>query len=174
MSPVKVQCSFTACQTCSSLPPCCWLLSRSEELSYSWSAGKSLWTRRINKLRRFWIVVFAACGIALLVAVFIRNAIPGNVAIQTSTQLALESQQVQALLGIPIRYNGFRGGGYKGVGEGSHVSATTQFKGSKQAGTLHAYAIKLDGQWQLVYSELIAENNISVPLTNGGSDPCQP
>ena len=127
-----------------------------------------------SRLRRFWIVVFAACGIALLLAVFIRTTIPRNSAIEQSTRLVLQSPQVQNLLGNPVRYSGFRGGVYKGIGESSHVSAAMQFQGSQQTGTLRACAIKHDGNWQLLYAEFIAANNVTVPLTQAGSDPCQP
>lgn len=127
-----------------------------------------------TKLRRFWIVVFAACGIALLLAVFLRTTVPGNTAVEEASQLALQSPQVQDLLGNPIRYSGFRFGGYQGIGEGSHVSAVLQFKGSKQAGTLHACAIKRNGRWQLTYAEMIAGNNVAVTLTNAGHQQCQP
>jgi glucan phosphoethanolaminetransferase (alkaline phosphatase superfamily) len=61
-----------------------------------------------NQLRRFWIVVSAACGIALLMAVFIRTMVSRNAAVEESTQLALRSPPVQHLLGSPIHYPGFR------------------------------------------------------------------
>lgn len=125
-----------------------------------------------ERLRRFWIVVFAACGFALLIAVLIRTSIPHNAAIQESTRLALESPQVQLVLGSPIRYGGLAYGHYRGIGEGGHLSAAIALRGSRQSAVLHACGTRVDGQWLLRYAEVIAENRVRIALTPGVKAPC--
>jgi hypothetical protein len=125
-----------------------------------------------SKLRRFWIVVFALCGLALLVSVFIRTTIPGNPAVAKATALALQSARVQDALGDPIRYGGVAYGGYRGIGEGSRISAGLRYKGSKQSGTLQLCGTKNNGAWKLVYAEVVPEDKVAILLTDNKQAAC--
>jgi hypothetical protein len=125
-----------------------------------------------SRWRRFWIVVFALCGLALLATAAIRTSIPRNPAINEATQLAEQSPSVTALLGTPIRLTGLAYGGYRGYGEGRRVSAGLRLKGPKSFATLHICGIKRHGQWELLYAEVAALNTLTIPLT-GSSNPCR-
>jgi hypothetical protein len=127
---------------------------------------------RSSKLRRYWIVVFAACGVALLIAVFVRTTIPRNPAVEAAARLALQNRQVQTVLGDPIRYTGVAYGGYRGIGEASHVSAGLTLKGSKQSGTLNLCGVKHNGRWQLLDANLVTGNHVEIPLAKTHNSRC--
>lgn len=127
-----------------------------------------------SRWRRFWIVVFALCALALLVIATIRTSIPRNAAIAEATQLALESPAVNTLLGTPIRTTGLAYGGYRGLGENSLVSAGLRLKGPIRFAMLRACGIKQHGQWQLLYAEVVADNKTAILLTPERTNSCRP
>ncbi len=127
-----------------------------------------------SRWRRFWIVVFALCGLALLAIAGIRTSIPRNPAVTAATQLATQSPAVTSLLGMPIRIAGLAYGGYEGYGHDRRISAGLRIRGTKGFATLHLCGIKHDGQWRLIYAEITPVNEAAIPLTNARFNACQP
>jgi len=126
-----------------------------------------------SRWRRFWIMVFVLCGLALLATSVIRTSIPRNAAINEATQLAQQSPTVAALLGTPIRITGLAYGGYRGHSDERRVTAGLRLKGPKGFATLHACGLKNDGQWQLIYAEVAPLSGPAIPLTSAQGNPCR-